>query len=529
MEDRLLGQRYRLVRQLGEGGMGQVWEARDEALGRLVAVKVIASLTGGGDRGDEARARFLREARITAALQHPHVVTVHDLGETETGGGSAPFLVMELLRGETLDAVVRRGPVALPDAARWGAQVSDALAEAHDNGILHRDIKPSNILVTRVGTVKVLDFGIARAADPSRTANHLTRTGFIVGTPPYMAPEQARGHPEARSDLYALGCVLFELITGRPPFRAPDAVGYLTAHLTEEPPAPGSVDGRVPPDWDEAVLTLLRKNPDQRYASAAELARVLRRLATGPGTPAPLRTEKAGRQPVTRAVTPAATRVLPEGNPPFSMSWTGEEPRSGYAARPGVLRSGLKAAGLALLAAASICFPLLTGRITRGPGSSDNPWMLLPSAGIVLALLAGVVVMQGIRETLRRKEREQWALHVGPAGVATTTGAAGRNEFAWDRIQRVVIEEIQCWPPYRYTGVHLDLVPGAVRPAVARPAGWVYPESDTLMTRQNGRIPVCVLGPMTEQQRADLVRAFARYGGPRWESSVSFTTPPVKK
>ncbi|MFD4154340.1 serine/threonine-protein kinase [Streptomyces hydrogenans] len=281
MEGQVLGGRYQLVRQLGEGGMGQVWEARDGRLGRHVAVKVIALLGGGGSRGDEARARFLREAQITAALQHPNIVTLHDLGEADIEGGRTPFLVMELLRGDGLDAVLRRGPVELSEAARWGAQIGDALTAAHDAGVLHRDIKPSNVLVTPSGVVKVLDFGIARAADSPAAASHLTRTGFIVGTPPYMAPEQARGLPERRSDLYALGCLLFELITGRLVFQAPDAVGYLTAHLTQEPPPPSSLAAHIPPAWDEVVLTLLRKEPERRYGTASELAEALRRLELG--------------------------------------------------------------------------------------------------------------------------------------------------------------------------------------------------------------------------------------------------------
>lgn len=308
MRDQLLGGRYRLVRQLGEGGMGQVWEAQDERLGRPVAVKVISLLAGGGSRGDEARTRFLREARLTARLQHPGIVTIHDLGETGTGGDRAPFLVMELLRGEGLDAKLRRGSVTLPDAARWGTQICDALADAHDAGILHRDIKPSNILITPSGAVKILDFGIARAADPYATADRLTQTGFIVGTPPYMAPEQARGFPEPRSDLYALGCLLFELITGRLPFQAPDTVGYLSAHLTQEPPAPSSVAEGIPSSWDDLVLTLLHKDPSQRYPNAAALAQALRRLDGVPGPPSP---QDSRTRPFTTAGTPPLPPAVP--------------------------------------------------------------------------------------------------------------------------------------------------------------------------------------------------------------------------
>ncbi|MER6947409.1 serine/threonine-protein kinase [Nonomuraea sp. NPDC000554] len=321
MQDKLLGGRYRLVRQLGEGGMGQVWEAQDETLGRPVAVKVISLLAGGGSRGDEARARFLREARITAQLQHPNIVTIHDLGETGTGDNRVPFLVMERVRGEGLDTMLRQGVVTLPDAARWGAQICDALTDAHDAGIMHRDIKPSNILITPSGTVKVLDFGVARAADPYATADRLTQTGFIVGTPPYMAPEQARGFPEPRSDLYALGCLLFELTTGRLPFQSPDTVGYLSAHLTQEPPTPSSVAQGIPPAWDDLVLTLLRKDPAQRYPTAADLSQALRRLDRAPepppseeSTPPPT---KVGTTPLPPVAPPRAVKSsAPPGGPP---------------------------------------------------------------------------------------------------------------------------------------------------------------------------------------------------------------------
>ncbi|MEV0092540.1 serine/threonine-protein kinase [Streptomyces sp. NPDC050738] len=309
MEGRRFGERYRLVRGIGHGGMGEVWAARDERLGRDVAVKVVSMLAEPGGRGDAVRARFLREARITAALQHPNIVTVHDMGEAGTEVGQVPFLVMELVPGESLDTVLRRGRVALADAAKWGAQISEALAAAHEAAVLHRDIKPANVLVTPSGLVKVLDFGIARAAGPYATADRLTEPGFIVGTPPYMAPEQARGLPETRSDLYALGCLLFELVTGRLPFTATDSMGYVTAHLTQTPPTPSSVAPGIPAAWDRVLLRLLSKEPERRYSGAAELAVVLRGLSAGQaageqgGKQAAVQAEKqpvaqATRQPV---------------------------------------------------------------------------------------------------------------------------------------------------------------------------------------------------------------------------------------
>ncbi|WP_280900801.1 serine/threonine-protein kinase [Streptomyces sp. SAI-133] len=413
------------MRQLGEGGMGQVWEAQDETLDRSVAVKVISLLAGGGSRGDEVRARFLREARITARLQHPNIVTIHDLGETGAGNERVPFLVMELVRGEGLDTMLRRGVVTLADAARWGALISDALAAAHAAGIMHRDIKPSNILIMPSGTVKVLDFGIARAADPYATTDRLTQTGFIVGTPPYMAPEQARGFPEPRSDLYALGCLLFELITGQLPFQAPDTVGYLSAHLTQEPPAPSSVSTSVPSGWDDLVLRLLHKDPTQRYPNAADLSQALRQLDrapepespaadrtrpfTTPGTtplPPALSTTGANSVPPQPGTAPTIARARPDG-PLTDRNRPTPERFSGSTATAAI--------ALALLCLLTIpVIPIATDQAVKAgltPSSSLTLQMTL--CGVQTVLLAIGALLLRMRKTAGR-----WLIAAGGTGLA---------------------------------------------------------------------------------------------------------------
>ncbi|MGV9290740.1 serine/threonine-protein kinase [Streptomyces sp. NPDC003719] len=374
--------------------MGQVWEARDERLDRPVAVKVVSLLSGGGSHAADARARFLREARLTARLQHPHIVTLHDVGEADVEGRRTPFLVMERLRGQGLDAVLRNGDVTPKDAARWGSQVADALAEAHRAGVMHRDIKPSNIMVTSSGNAKVLDFGIARAADPYATADRLTQTGYIVGTPPYMAPEQARGHPEPRSDLYALGCVLFELLTGRLPFEAPDTMGYLSAHLTDDPPAPGSVVPGVPADWDALVLRLLEKDPGRRHDNAAELAADLRRLDHAAPTTSP--TVSTARRQAVRPTIRVTTHA------------------------PGGTDANPRRTATVAMAAALTCLPLLVSLLSqtatyltdRGAPSG------LIIANLLLGLAEAAALGMGVGLLLRRRlpGRRTTAM----AGIATT-------------------------------------------------------------------------------------------------------------
>ncbi|NEE44080.1 serine/threonine protein kinase, partial [Streptomyces sp. SID8455] len=274
MHGTTLAGRYRLVGLLGAGGMGQVWRAVDERLGRTVAVKVLAR--------PEDKALVLRldsEARAAAALSDPHVVAVHDVGEAPVNGIRVVYLVMELVEGRSLGEVLAEGLPAVGDVMAWGGQICRGLHAAHRAGVVHRDIKPANILLTADGRVKVCDFGIARRADA--LGHPLTGTGAVIGTPSYMSPEQARGDAVigAGSDLYSLGCLLYELLTGEPPFQG-GGWPVLAQHLNQVPVPVRSRRLEVPAKLDRLVAELLRKDPRRRPADAAEVARRLHALRT---------------------------------------------------------------------------------------------------------------------------------------------------------------------------------------------------------------------------------------------------------
>jgi tRNA A-37 threonylcarbamoyl transferase component Bud32 len=277
---------YRLVALLGAGGMGEVYAAEEEAdLPRRVAVKVMRPEQAA--RAD-ARARFLREARAAARLQHDHVVPIYYVGED----GGVPFFVMPLLPGETLEDRLRRES-ALPPAEvlRVGREAAEGLAAAHAAGLVHRDVKPSNLwLEAPSGRVKVLDFGLAREAG---SADGLTRDGAVVGTPGYLAPEQADGRPaDTRCDLFGLGCVLYRAATGRPPFGGQTSVALLRAVAEFDPPAPSAVRPGVPAVLSDLILRLLEKDPADRPASAREVAATLRAVDGRPVAAPPRRARR---------------------------------------------------------------------------------------------------------------------------------------------------------------------------------------------------------------------------------------------
>jgi serine/threonine-protein kinase len=270
-----LSGRYVIERKLGQGGMATVWLARDLRYDRMVALKVLRpelAVTLGPQR-------FLREIMLAARLQHPHIVPVYDSGEVATAARPDPLLwfAMPYIEGESLRERLRReGPLPPPEASRIAREVARALQYAHQQGVIHRDVKPENILLTRDGSTMVADFGIARPAGPAAPV-HLTSTGVVIGTPAYMSPEQAIGADtiDARSDVYSLGCVLYEMLTGAPPFTGATAPAIVAKHLTEPPDFSGAGTTPVPARLRPLLARALAKSPEDRPASAAELAESL--------------------------------------------------------------------------------------------------------------------------------------------------------------------------------------------------------------------------------------------------------------
>lgn len=279
--DELLSGRYRLGGLIGVGGMSDVYSASDTLLGREVAVKMMRADLA---RDESFLERFRREAKNAAFLNHPVIVSVFDTGETEGPMGTVPYIVMELVQGETLRDIVRRdGPMDPRTAASILADVCDALDFSHRQGIIHRDVKPANIMLTNTGAVKVMDFGIARALGDSTS---MTQTAAVIGTAQYLSPEQARGKPaDARSDIYSVGCVLFEALTGQPPFTGETPLSVAYQHVQDDPPLPSELVKGLSDEegtaLDAVLLTAMAKDPAERYDTAADLAEELRRISRG--------------------------------------------------------------------------------------------------------------------------------------------------------------------------------------------------------------------------------------------------------
>ncbi|MFW6692513.1 protein kinase domain-containing protein [Streptomyces sp. MAR4 CNX-425] len=264
--------RYRLTRRLGRGGMAEVFAAEDVRLGREVAVKLLRS-----DLAEDpvSKARFTREAQSVAGLNHHAVVAVYDSGEDQVAGGTVPYIVMELVEGRTIKELLTGAEIPPPDQALLIISgVLEALAYSHQHSIVHRDIKPANVIITTTGAVKVMDFGIARALHGA--ASTMTQTGMVMGTPQYLSPEQALGRAvDTRSDLYAVGCLLYELLTGRPPFVGETPLSVVYQHAQDNAVPPSRISADAPPELDGLVMRSLAKEPEDRFQTADEMLGLL--------------------------------------------------------------------------------------------------------------------------------------------------------------------------------------------------------------------------------------------------------------
>ncbi|MGW2744093.1 tetratricopeptide repeat protein [Streptomyces sp. NPDC001450] len=368
-ENRLIQYRYRLLDLIGRGGMGEVWRARDESLGRQVAVKCLKPL---GPQHDPSftrvlRERFRREARVAAALSHCGVTVIHDFGEYD----GVLYLVMELLEGRDLSRLLEDNkghPLPLDDVIDIAQQVAAALAYTHQQGIVHRDLKPANIVRLTDGTVKICDFGIARLGHDIGFTARLTGTGIAMGTPHYMSPEQIGGtEVDQRSDLYSLGCVLYEIATGAPPFDLDDAWAVLIGHRDTPPRPPRDHRPELPAPFERIVLDLLAKQPEERPYDATELGRRLAAGRTAAGYVPTVVTgrSRAGETAAHETRLPAWTRGMTTGHKAVGAGLRAVPPDPGAALR-GAWTAGARVAVLSRPAPDAVA--ALTARHHEGLG-----------------------------------------------------------------------------------------------------------------------------------------------------------------
>lgn len=404
-EPRRLGGRYELGSVLGRGGMAEVYLAHDTRLGRTVAVKTLRADLA---RDPSFQARFRREAQSAASLNHPAIVAVYDTGEDYVDGVSIPYIVMEYVDGSTLRELLHSGRRLLPERTlEMTVGILQALEYSHRAGIVHRDIKPANVMLTRTGQVKVMDFGIARAMGDSGMT--MTQTSAVIGTAQYLSPEQAKGEQvDARSDLYSTGCLLYELLTVRPPFIGDSPVAVAYQHVREEPQTPSNFDPEITPEMDAIVLKALVKDPDYRYQSADEMRADIEACLDGQPVAATAAMGAAGYggydgygndQPTT------AMRAADQNGAPTSML-PPVNPDDGYDDRPGRRRQKKSNTSTILLVVAGILVligAVLIGKSVFGDSNSGSDKFDVPN-----------MIGSTVKDARRLADNTNIQLKVGP-------------------------------------------------------------------------------------------------------------------
>jgi beta-lactam-binding protein with PASTA domain/tRNA A-37 threonylcarbamoyl transferase component Bud32 len=386
---RVLNGRYALITPVGGGGMATVYKARDNVLGRIVAVKVLREQY---TLDEQFVARFRREAQAAANLTHPNIVNVYDVGQD----GDLHFIVMEYIAGHSLkDRITRQSPLPLDLAVDIAAQILAGLEYAHRSGLIHRDIKPQNVLLTNEGVVKVTDFGIAKSVSDLG----LTEAGIALGTAHYFSPEQARGERVVpQSDIYAVGVTLFEMIAGRLPFESESAVGLAYKHIGEPPPNPRVFNPGIPPRLEAIVLRALAKDPGQRFTSAADMERALRSIEFGGQQPTmevpvpPVRPNVTGQgRPTTRTGRAGSAQPITG-----SLSGAGGPPRGAYAAAAGAPAGAVtRQVTSALGAPSSAAIRPAPVRVQSGSGGCSVAAVIFLVLGIAAALVGGGLALGG--------------------------------------------------------------------------------------------------------------------------------------